>query len=129
MTICKRVTVYFFHSWCQKREKKSRPLPQQVVIFRSLLEIYITTSYQYILFIYFQEVEKIIEQDFFPDLTKLRAQTEYMQALEKNDLAKLKELELKFFTRPNTEKSICKFWTYDGSNILNNIHLYHCFWW
>lgn len=55
---------------------------------------------------YTEGIEKIIEKDFFPDLSKMKAQSEYMEAMEKNDLVKLRELELRFSRRPNTDKSI-----------------------
>lgn len=57
----------------------------------------------------FQELEKIIEKDFFPDLPKMKAQSEYFEALENNDLVKLRELEMKYSKRPDTVNSICKF--------------------
>lgn len=53
---------------------------------------------------YTEGVEKIIETDFFPELSKMKAQSEYYEALEKNDLVKLKELEVKY-SRPDTVKS------------------------
>lgn len=55
---------------------------------------------------YTVELEKIIEKDFFPDLPKMKAQAEYFEALEKNDLVKLRELQMKFSKRPDTVNSI-----------------------
>lgn len=55
---------------------------------------------------YTEELEKIIEKDFFPDLPKMKAQTEYYEALENNDLVKLRELEMKYSKRPDTVNSI-----------------------
>lgn len=49
-----------------------------------------------------QDLEKIIERDFFPDLPKLRAQLEYQQALEDNDVVKLRDLQLKYGPRLTT---------------------------
>ncbi|CAD5114921.1 unnamed protein product [Dimorphilus gyrociliatus] len=44
---------------------------------------------------YTEQVENIIERDFFPDLPMLKAEKEYMEAVEKKDYAKLRELHLK----------------------------------
>ena len=40
-------------------------------------------------------MDKIIERDFFPDLPKLQLQTEYVDALNSNDIEKLRAIELK----------------------------------
>ncbi|ELT99000.1 hypothetical protein CAPTEDRAFT_179187 [Capitella teleta] len=45
---------------------------------------------------YIENVEKIIVRDFFPDLPKLHAQADYLTALEKNDVVKLRELHIKY---------------------------------
>lgn len=45
---------------------------------------------------YTSEIGKIIERDFFPDVPKLRAQNEYLDALEENNLTKLKELQERY---------------------------------
>ncbi|KAL3857379.1 hypothetical protein ACJMK2_012054 [Sinanodonta woodiana] len=56
---------------------------------------------------YTEEIEQIIEADFFPDLPKLKAQAEYFEALEKNDLVKLREIQIKYSRdRPDTGISI-----------------------
>lgn len=53
-----------------------------------------------------QEMGKIIQRDFFPDLEKLKAQNEYLEAMERNDVSKLRELHLKYSgRRPPTERS------------------------
>lgn len=46
--------------------------------------------------VYLAEVEKIIVRDFFPDLKKLRAQKEYLDAVERKDIDKLRELAAKY---------------------------------
>lgn len=45
---------------------------------------------------YTAEIGKIVERDFFPDVPKLRAQNEYLDALEENNLTKLKELQERY---------------------------------
>lgn len=45
---------------------------------------------------YVEELGKIIEKDFFPDLEKLRAQNQYLDAVERNDMIKLRELHAKY---------------------------------
>ncbi|KAK3751881.1 hypothetical protein RRG08_047154 [Elysia crispata] len=46
-------------------------------------------------------ITKIIERDFFPDIPKLEAKAEYYEALETNDLVKLREIQMRF-KRPDT---------------------------
>ncbi|XP_075746096.1 splicing factor ESS-2 homolog isoform X2 [Rhipicephalus microplus] len=46
--------------------------------------------------VYTTEIGKIIERDFFPDVPKLRAQNEYLDALEANNITKLRELQEKY---------------------------------
>lgn len=43
-----------------------------------------------------QDLGHIIERDFFPDIKRLRAQEKYLTALEKNDMATLRELYAKY---------------------------------
>ena len=63
-------------------------------------------------FVLFQNIEKIIVRDFFPDLPKLNAQSEYLDAKRRNDVAKLRELHIKYGSKrptPNSKTpSICK---------------------
>ncbi|XP_019869246.2 splicing factor ESS-2 homolog [Aethina tumida] len=45
---------------------------------------------------YVDEMGKIIQRDFFPDLEKLKAQNDYLEAMEKNDTIKLRQLHMKY---------------------------------
>lgn len=49
-------------------------------------------------------MEKIIQRDFFPDLEKLKAQNEYLEAVEKNDVIKIRDLHQKYSGRRPTER-------------------------
>ena len=51
-----------------------------------------------------QDLEKIIQRDFFPDLKKLKAQKEYMDAMERNDLLKMRELAIKYASTCRTSR-------------------------
>ncbi|XP_046386530.1 splicing factor ESS-2 homolog isoform X2 [Ischnura elegans] len=55
---------------------------------------------------YIEEMGKIIQRDFFPDLEKVKAQNEYLDAVEKNDIQKLREIYEKYSSgrRPPTER-------------------------
>ncbi|GAB6029969.1 DiGeorge syndrome critical region protein 14 [Chamberlinius hualienensis] len=55
---------------------------------------------------YTQDLEDIIERDFFPDLPKLRAQIEYQDAVDCNDVEKLRDLRLKYGSRLGTDDSV-----------------------
>uniref|UniRef100_A0A3B3B791 Ess-2 splicing factor homolog n=1 Tax=Oryzias melastigma TaxID=30732 RepID=A0A3B3B791_ORYME len=45
---------------------------------------------------YIESLEKIIQRDFFPDVTKLQAQKEYLEAEESGDLEKMREISIRF---------------------------------
>lgn len=50
-------------------------------------------------------MENIIQRDFFPDLEKLKVQNEYLEAVDKNDVIKMRDLHLKYLgKRPATER-------------------------
>ncbi|KAL5016601.1 hypothetical protein ScPMuIL_006190 [Solemya velum] len=55
---------------------------------------------------YAENIVKIIQRDFYPDVPKLEAQSEYFEALEKNDLVKLREIQIRYSRgRPSTTAS------------------------
>ncbi|XP_063000044.1 splicing factor ESS-2 homolog [Elgaria multicarinata webbii] len=45
---------------------------------------------------YIQSLGKIIQRDFFPDVEKLRAQKDYLEAEESGDLEKMRQIAIKF---------------------------------
>ncbi|XP_039284045.1 splicing factor ESS-2 homolog [Nilaparvata lugens] len=45
---------------------------------------------------YLENIGKIIERDFYPDLEKLRAQNSYLDAVEKNDVQRLRQIFAKY---------------------------------
>uniref|UniRef100_A0A1A9WC46 Uncharacterized protein n=1 Tax=Glossina brevipalpis TaxID=37001 RepID=A0A1A9WC46_9MUSC len=45
---------------------------------------------------YIEEMAKIIERDFFPDLERLRAQNKYLDAMERNDFAQMEAIRAKY---------------------------------
>ncbi|CAI9570347.1 unnamed protein product [Staurois parvus] len=47
---------------------------------------------------YIENLQKIIQRDFFPDVEKLRAQKEYLEAEESGDLEKMRQIAIKFGT-------------------------------
>lgn len=52
---------------------------------------------------------KIIQRDFFPDLEKLKAQNDYLDALEKNDVIRLREIYAKYSGKKPSSRLGCMF--------------------
>lgn len=51
---------------------------------------------------YIEEMAKIIQRDFFPDLEKLKAQNAYLDAQERKDYAEMEAIRLKYRCRTST---------------------------
>ncbi|AWP15242.1 putative protein DGCR14 [Scophthalmus maximus] len=45
---------------------------------------------------YIESLEKIIQRDFFPDVTKLQAQKDYLEAEETGDLGRMREISIRY---------------------------------
>ncbi|CAL1569432.1 unnamed protein product [Knipowitschia caucasica] len=45
---------------------------------------------------YIENLEKIIQRDFFPDVTKLQAQREYLEAEENGDLERMRQISIRY---------------------------------
>lgn len=45
---------------------------------------------------YIESLEKIIQRDFFPDVTKLQAQKDYLDAEENGDLERMREISIRY---------------------------------
>ncbi|XP_056146602.1 splicing factor ESS-2 homolog [Lampris incognitus] len=45
---------------------------------------------------YIESLEKIIQRDFFPDVTKLQAQKDYLEAEDSGDLEKMREISIRY---------------------------------
>lgn len=60
---------------------------------------------------YVEEMAKIIQRDFFPDLEKLKAQNAYLDAQERKDYAEMEAIRIKYRCRSTTpvgHQNICK---------------------
>ncbi|GMR42341.1 hypothetical protein PMAYCL1PPCAC_12536, partial [Pristionchus mayeri] len=53
---------------------------------------------------YLAGLEEIIQRDYFPEIPKLRAQNEFLDAQRNNDIAKMRELQVQFKTTRRTER-------------------------
>lgn len=56
--------------------------------------------------VYVDALSTIIQKDFFPDLPKLRAQIEWMEAEQNNDVVKMREIHQRLLStrRPTTNR-------------------------
>ncbi|XP_060764257.1 splicing factor ESS-2 homolog isoform X2 [Neoarius graeffei] len=45
---------------------------------------------------YYESMEQIVQRDFFPDVTKLQAQNDYLEAEENGDLQRMREIAIKY---------------------------------
>ncbi|XP_037548621.1 splicing factor ESS-2 homolog [Nematolebias whitei] len=45
---------------------------------------------------YIESLEKIIQRDFFPDVTKLQAQKDYLEAEESGDLERMRQISIRY---------------------------------
>lgn len=54
-----------------------------------LIHMYLPSSFP-------QSLEKIIQRDFFPDVTKLQAQKDYLDAEESGDLERMREISIRY---------------------------------
>lgn len=54
---------------------------------------------------YIEELSKIIQRDFFPHLDKLRAQNDYLDAMERKDYAQMEAIRAKYSGRRPTDMS------------------------
>ncbi|XP_075159093.1 ess-2 splicing factor homolog [Haematobia irritans] len=54
---------------------------------------------------YIEEISKIIQRDFFPDLEKLKAQNDYLDAMEQKDYARMESIRAKYSGKQHSERS------------------------
>ncbi|XP_077594236.1 splicing factor ESS-2 homolog [Stigmatopora nigra] len=54
---------------------------------------------------YIESLEKIIQRDFFPDVTKLQAQKDYLDAEESGDLERMREISIRYGKFKTTPRS------------------------
>uniref|UniRef100_A0A914I3Q0 Uncharacterized protein n=1 Tax=Globodera rostochiensis TaxID=31243 RepID=A0A914I3Q0_GLORO len=53
---------------------------------------------------YVQNLEKLIVRDYFPELPKMKAQAEYLEAVAHNDHLKIRELQIRYSTQRTTDR-------------------------
>nr|XP_061800896.1 splicing factor ESS-2 homolog [Nerophis lumbriciformis] len=54
---------------------------------------------------YIESLEKIVQRDFFPDVTKLQAQKDYLDAEESGDLERMREISIRYGKSKTTPQS------------------------
>ncbi|XP_073833880.1 ess-2 splicing factor homolog [Musca autumnalis] len=74
--------------------------PSEIGVIRKKPKPKILTEEKYI-----EEISKIIQRDFFPDLEKLKAQNEYLDAMEQKDYARMESIRAKYSGKQHTERS------------------------
>ncbi|MFH4974421.1 hypothetical protein AB6A40_001130 [Gnathostoma spinigerum] len=55
--------------------------------------------------VYLRRLEDIIVKDYFPELPKLKAQKEYLNAVAMNDLSKIRELQLRYSCKRTEQRT------------------------
>ncbi len=105
----KTVSIFKIPKIPQKKESKMKILTEERYIEVWLTKYSVPSinckrlSYSYLILL---ELGKIIQKDFFPDLEKLKAQNQYLDAVEKNDVIKLRELYAKYSgPKPKSNRS------------------------
>lgn len=73
--------------------------PSTVGVVKKKIKPKILTEEKYI-----EEISKIIQRDFFPDLEKLKAQNDYLDAMEQKDYARMESIRAKYSGRKPTER-------------------------
>lgn len=81
----------------KKKEKKIILSEESYLKVNNIVSFFIFCNLQRILLL--QELGKIIQRDFFPDLEKLKAQNEYLDALASNDVVKLRSIFTKYSSK------------------------------
>lgn len=106
----KTVSIFKIPKVPQKREEKVKILTEERYIEVMRFFCFLLGMFRVNVSIRLQELGKIIQKDFFPDLEKLKAQNQYLDAVEKNDVIKLRELYAKYSgPKPSNRSRGCKY--------------------